>query len=166
MDRQIRVKIIQMCSLCFPDHWARLSSPRFLLKLSNRFRPQVVHGTAAPLSLSLASLSHARAPLTCTAAAACAAAAAPSLRARPRTCVPCAVAPRVADARHALCAPEPRRCRHGRRGREPNSPRAAPPRSPRLPAPSHGRRGHGPSSPPPPATAATRHSRRRAELAI
>jgi len=60
-----------------------------------------------------------------------------------------------------------RRCRHGRRGREPNSPRATPPRSPRLPAPSHGRCGHGPSSPPPPpATADPRHSRRRAELAM
>ena len=46
-----------MCSLCSPDHWARLSSPRFLSKLPDRFRPQVVHGTAAPLSLSFASLS-------------------------------------------------------------------------------------------------------------
>ena len=35
-----------MCSLCFTDHWARLSSPRFLSKLPGRFRPQVVHGTA------------------------------------------------------------------------------------------------------------------------
>ena len=41
-----------MCSLCFPDHWARLSSPRFLSKLPDRFRPQVVHGTVAPLSLT------------------------------------------------------------------------------------------------------------------
>src|SRR6185437_11333913 len=36
-----------------PHHWARLSSPHFLSKLPDRFRPQVVHGTAAPLSLSL-----------------------------------------------------------------------------------------------------------------
>ena len=160
MDRQIRVKIIQMCSLCSPDHWARLSSPCFLSKLLDRFRPQVVHGTAAPLSLPRLSLSHAS-----------------TARLRYCCCLRCcrgaeparaAMSPRALRRRPSRCRCTPRavRARATPLPPWPSWPRAAPPRSPRLPAPSHGRRGHGPSSPPPPATAATRHSRRRAELAM
>ena len=61
--------------------------------------------------------------------------------------------------RYLLGSPRPNWPRRRSSARRASSPRATPPRSPRLPAPSHGRCGHGPSSPPPPATAATRHSR-------